>query len=704
MSVRRYFGGSSREAMRQVRANLGEDALILSNRQMEEGVEIIAMAGTDNEAMTDPLPTAVEADRPSANGAGPARIPNGQEALLAAQERLVREVQEMRAALNLSPPGPPRDAGPDAGMAAEIRRRIIGAGLGGGIAGEVEAATPADLKAGSAANTWLARQLVSRLTVPTDADSDFYRGGTLALVGPTGVGKTTTAAKLAARYVMQYGGEGVALVSADHYRVGAREQLRVYADLLGVEVHTLDPKDSLAALPPHLTYKSLVIIDTAGMGQRDQRLVEQMSQLADSQRRVRSVLVVNAAADADNLDDTVAAYRGAARTAGTDIRDAIVTKLDEAPRLGPALAAVMRHGLTLNFVSHGQRVPEDIAPARAEDLVAEALMVPPSEAPGTDPERPRHPLDRSLTLQSVWSVLCRQFPAMRALEQAWSGECPAAVSLPAAEAAVLARSREWVQNALALDDRGRIQVLPVTDGEAPLPVGPGSRCGLLLAAVPDSHTWLSLLENHVDWMASVTHNTRVRHRGELVPMASLRPLAEPVDGRRVELRGRQLQLRLRKLPVFLTASGRRRRCSGYLHAWIGELRHFDTGVVWRRRYWLAPAELSEDTCTELLLHQLTADTFFRLRARAMDDLADRLPARRRQPGELALLAHSLAALACRLERDDSDWALDARAQLLALDGRARRRSGEALLEAVVELFSQRGALRRLALALPAGSA
>ncbi|MBN7795802.1 flagellar biosynthesis protein FlhF [Parahaliea mediterranea] len=805
MTVRRFVGTSSREAMRQVRASLGEDALILANRHTEAGIEILAMTEHDSGAVTAAAvdaprfdtvaadtapadvaaadaaaavaaaavaaaadaveanvaaadaaadfaaaPAAAKAAAEGARGAPPAGLAHPVAAataavaeptpavssatgddLLAAHERLLREVQEMRELLDASRMAPrSRDeegrtgtaddsAGADAGRAEAgradagradagrveaVRRNILAAGLGVGLAEEILAAMPTGLETGRAMDAWLARQLIGRLRVAEDAGAELDEGGVLALIGPTGVGKTTTAAKLAARYAMRHGSEGIALVSADHYRVGARDHLRVYAELLGVEMHALEPGDNLADLPRHLAEKPLLIVDTAGMGQRDNRLVEQMTQLAGSDRAVRGLLMVNAAAHAENLDDTIAAYRGAARAGGSEIRDAIITKLDEAPRLGPALAAVMRHGLRVNFVAHGQRVPEDLAPAVAQDLITEALMAPPLEHVEDGARGGRDPLDRSLTLHSAWDALNGRLAGLGGLERAWAGDVPDPLDAVPAASATLAWSKDGAPLPLALDDAGQALVPPSAGCAvrelADLPGEPS----LLLASVPDSHSWLSLLERGIDWVATASHNTRVRHGGEAVPLSGLRALAQSAGATTVTYRGRQVQLRLQRAPAFLTAGGRRRRCSGYLHAWIGELRHLDTGSVLGRRYWLAPAELADASCIALFARQLTAEAFFTLRRTAMDTLVERLPGWRGQTPQLRYAAHGIAALAIRLERDNSDWALDIRAQLLALGGRSRRRSAASLLAAVMQLFSQREALRRLALAAPAGNA
>ncbi|WP_116366311.1 flagellar biosynthesis protein FlhF [Parahaliea mediterranea] len=726
MTVKRFVGTSSREAMRQVRAVLGDDALIIANRPIDGGIEILAMADGEAAAASSTggfgqAPELVagapagehRAPEPGAHSKAPEAAADVDTAsLLASHERLLNEVQAMREMLNAArPPEPPADDSLQQ-LRQALQKRLLGAGFGTGLAEDIAATARAGLSPGTATDSWLVRQLQNRLRTPADAVAELEEGGLLVLVGPTGVGKTTTAAKLAARYAMRYGSADIALVSADHYRVGARDQLKVYADLLGVAMHVLAPGESLADLPGHIAHKALLIVDTAGMGQRDERLREQMRQLAGSERPVRAVLMVNASAQAETLDDTVVAYREAARSAGVNIANAIISKVDEAPRLGPALATVMRHNLRLHFVAYGQRVPEDLAPAAPGELMSEALMAVPS--PIEEVTASRDPLDRGLALQSVWQQLNDELAELDTLQQAWRGEPVAALAQVPDATRVLAQGRDASDSLLALDGDGLSLLALDEDGLSllsPVAAGPRGQLpqraagrALLLSKLPDSHSALLLLEQQTPWLVSASHQSRVYCRGHRLPLSQLWPQATSAGAMAVELRGREVQLRLHSVPVYAALGGRRRRCGARLNAILGELRNLDTGAVIGRRYWLVPAELHPDDCRTLLTQQSFADTFFALRRKAADLLGERLPTWRGQAQRLHCVAHGLAALACQLDRNHSDWALDVRAQLLALDGRPRRRSPQLLLEALMQLFGQREALRRLALSLPAGNA
>ena len=209
------------------------------------------------------------------------------------------------------------------------------------------------------------KQLVHQLPI---ADDDILnRGGVYAMVGPTGVGKTTTIAKLAARFAMQHGQRHVALISTDTYRIGAHEQLMTYGRLLGVPVHAANDTQELQKLLHKLHDKKLVLIDTAGMSQRDLGLSQQFAHLSHAASLIKPYLVLSANAQVSTLDEVITAFKKA-NPAGC-----ILTKLDEAASLGGVLSAVIKHHLPVAYVSNGQKVPEDIQPARARDLVKQAV-------------------------------------------------------------------------------------------------------------------------------------------------------------------------------------------------------------------------------------------------------------------------------------------------------------------------------------------
>jgi len=190
-------------------------------------------------------------------------------------------------------------------------------------------------------------------------------GGVYAMIGATGVGKTTSTAKIAASFAARHGVANLGLITLDAYRMAAHEQLRAYGRILGVPVHTAHDRASLDDLLELLAGKKLVLIDTAGMAQRDQRTRELLDMLAH--RAVQRLLVVNAASQGETIEDVMQAYNAA------QCRGAVLSKIDEAVKIAPALDALIRHKLRVVGVANGQRVPEDWHRLSSQALVQRAL-------------------------------------------------------------------------------------------------------------------------------------------------------------------------------------------------------------------------------------------------------------------------------------------------------------------------------------------
>ncbi|MEI8327387.1 MAG: flagellar biosynthesis protein FlhF, partial [Betaproteobacteria bacterium] len=193
-------------------------------------------------------------------------------------------------------------------------------------------------------------------------------GGIFALVGATGVGKTTTAAKLAALCVRSHGPNSVGLITLDSSRVAAMEQLRGYGRRLGVVAHLAHDRAALQDLLALLANKKMILIDTAGVAPHDPRKAEVVDDMLDLPH-IRRLLVLNAGSHGDTLDDVLASFKG------SGVQQAVLSKLDEAVKLGPALDAVIRHGVTLRGVTNGQRVPEDWDHADPGKLVRLSMQV-----------------------------------------------------------------------------------------------------------------------------------------------------------------------------------------------------------------------------------------------------------------------------------------------------------------------------------------
>jgi len=233
---------------------------------------------------------------------------------------------------------------------AQLMHKFIRAGYSPTVARAVLERLPAQ-HAASEAWRWTLEVLAHNLRVAREPGQLCDEGGVFALIGPTGVGKTTTAAKLAAQCVKAYGANSVGLITLDTYRVAGYEQLRAYGRMLGVVAHLAHDRAALQDLLELLANKRMVIIDTAGLGQKDPRIPEMMELLQAPQ--IKKLLVVNAGAHGDTLDDVFQAYKD------TGLHGTILSKVDEAAKLGPAVDALIRHQVVLRGLTTGQRVPED---------------------------------------------------------------------------------------------------------------------------------------------------------------------------------------------------------------------------------------------------------------------------------------------------------------------------------------------------------
>jgi len=228
---------------------------------------------------------------------------------------------------------------------------------------------------------WLKATIERNLPVLQSEDALLERGGVYALMGPTGVGKTTTTAKLAARCVIRYGADRVALLTTDSYRIGAREQLHIYGKILGVSVHAVKDAVDLRLVLSELRNKHIVLIDTIGMSQRDRAVSEQIAMLCGTGVPVQRLLLLNATSHGDTLNEVVHAYRNRQAESDPDLAGCILTKLDEATNIGAALDTVIRYRLPIHYVSTGQKVPENFYVGRKDFLMKAAFSVSREQSP-----------------------------------------------------------------------------------------------------------------------------------------------------------------------------------------------------------------------------------------------------------------------------------------------------------------------------------
>jgi flagellar biosynthesis protein FlhF len=396
MKIKRFLAADMRQAMREVRADQGADAVILSTRRLDDGIEIIAAIDYDETLVREaarhgaPMPDAIAnqavTERRTQAAPPPMPVPPSELALLQPiVEQNVLEAARMRTELGglrelleqqLSSLAW-NDMERRRPMRARVLRDMTRLGIETDVARQLIEELPEQLSADQA--RYLPLGLLSRNLKVSGRDLA-ETGGVTALVGPTGVGKTTTVAKLAARAVMRHGPGKVALISTDHYRIGAAAQLEHYGRLLGVRVYSAHDAASLAHALDSLREHHTVLIDTAGVAGSDPRLEQQMQVLRQVNRlgQLRTCLVLAANAQASSLDDSVRAYLPLQPQA------CIVTKLDEAPSLGGVLSVLIRHRLPLDCTTDGQRVPEDISAADARVLVCRAAQVQRRLTPAVD--------------------------------------------------------------------------------------------------------------------------------------------------------------------------------------------------------------------------------------------------------------------------------------------------------------------------------
>ncbi|MCX4164758.1 MULTISPECIES: flagellar biosynthesis protein FlhF [Paraburkholderia] len=246
---------------------------------------------------------------------------------------------------------------------------------------------------------WVRSVLATNLPVMENEDELMERGGVFALMGPTGVGKTTTTAKLAARCVMRFGASKVALLTTDSYRIGGHEQLRIFGKILGVSVHAVKDSADLQLALSELRNKHIVLIDTIGMSQRDRQVADQIAMLCRAGQTVQRLLLLNATCHGDTLNEVVQAYQRAPDQ--QPLAGCILTKLDEATNLGSTLDTVIRYRLPVHYVSTGQKVPENLYVATKKFLIKSAFCIPRDSSPFVPQDDDIPPLLSALSARST---------------------------------------------------------------------------------------------------------------------------------------------------------------------------------------------------------------------------------------------------------------------------------------------------------------
>ena len=369
------------KALRLMREQLGPDAFILSSTVTADGVEIVASleepAAARLAAVAVPLVLAAPPLRAHlpVPAVSPAPLAPADAADTARGDASVlREIHSMRGMIEEQLAGlawnktQRRDP-----LRGQLLRTLLGAGFSARLARDLLADLPAGLNHAGGLD-YLKSAMASQMPMLEDEDALMNEGGVYALMGPTGVGKTTTTAKLAARCVMRFGAEKLALITTDSYRIGAYEQLRIYGQILGVAVHAVKDASDLQAVLSSLHDKHMVLIDTVGMSQRDRAVSSQIAMLCGASRPVKRLLLLNAASHGDTLNEVVKAYRRDAQApGGSGLAGCILTKVDEATHPGALIDIVIRHQLPVHYVSSGQKVPEHLMLGDRKRLINSAF-------------------------------------------------------------------------------------------------------------------------------------------------------------------------------------------------------------------------------------------------------------------------------------------------------------------------------------------
>jgi len=434
MKIKRFVAKDMRTALQEVKEFLGPDAIILSNKKVAGGVEIVAAIDHESApvakaavaAPTRPAPrlqvtvadddeTEAPADslkallarqmikqqkstQPAANaapkkevqlatqferqspgvnsamGSGVSTVQfseltkqQDQQAKLLQQQMdaMRNEMLSMRQLLQHQVSGLMwQDLARREPVRALVIENLQQLGLSEQVADQLACFMPEDL---NTTDAWDAALELLTGQLSTTNDDILRRGGVVALVGPTGVGKTTTVAKLAAEFAKRHGADQVALITTDSYRIGAFEQLATFGRIIGCPVKQAKDSDELALLLNQLQQRKLILIDTAGMSQRDVRLAEKLASLVHNSRvKIKSYLVLSATSQARVMQESVMHFKR------IPLSGCIFTKLDECLSLGEVINVAIANALPVSYLTNGQRVPEDIAVAQAQTLVQQA--------------------------------------------------------------------------------------------------------------------------------------------------------------------------------------------------------------------------------------------------------------------------------------------------------------------------------------------
>ena len=381
MKIKRYLDKDMRHVLRRVREDQGPDAVILSNRRVDDGIEVIAAIDYDEALVRQAMGNApddttdissdvlakiaeddVAAVAPAA--AAPVEIVSAELTHKPIDEDAIHQMQNelasMRGMLETQLSGLVwKDTSRRFPLRAQMLRNLSRLGLAPDISSIiVDRLEPTD----DVKSLWSAPLTTLAQTLPVVEDELLQKGGTIALIGPTGVGKTTTIAKIASRFAIDSWSDDIALVSADSYRIGAKEHLSAFANIIGAKVYSATSFDELSEVLTRLKNKKLVLIDTEGRSQRDRDLSSRLAAYGRNSDRVKFYLTLSAATQEAALDETIREF------SKVPLQGCIVTKIDEAAQLGCVMSALIRNGLPAAWFSDGQRIPDDLHAAARKKL------------------------------------------------------------------------------------------------------------------------------------------------------------------------------------------------------------------------------------------------------------------------------------------------------------------------------------------------
>lgn len=387
MGPQKFIASNTTEALKLVRQQVGGDAMVLSTRDTPQGVEIVAISPDDLQKLSQqqsnstapattwpaPAPQAqrLDAPMPPANTTLPAADFSAQAAPQVQQ--LLAEFSQVKQLLQTHLSAKAwQDMQSNSTAKAEALRLMLNSGFSSQLCDELMQLVQDGPEAPPVMDQ-LQVLLESRVQT-LDPMSVFDPGGIFAFIGPTGVGKTTAIAKIAARCVLRYGREQLALLTTDTFRIGAQEQLKVYAKIIGVPVISLRDSEDLADKLRTMNDRRVILMDTAGVSQRDIQMLEQSQLLQEGAPALKRILVMSSTTDLRTQEDVILMHRQAAKTnEANGLMAAIITKTDEAAQIGPVLDCLVRHQLPLIFLANGQRVPEDLSQANVPYLSHRAL-------------------------------------------------------------------------------------------------------------------------------------------------------------------------------------------------------------------------------------------------------------------------------------------------------------------------------------------